>query len=476
MKADSVVPPNRKHSSSATGRKAPRSNPAQQSINIRTTRSNPSGPAIVASKVRHTSTRSLASSANTRTAAHTSRLPPLVVSSALHDDSYDPKLRPDEFKCPFSDPSRANPCNTLKDGIKKKTQITNHLLSVEGHGGDSQHPEDDPLWNSRLIKNYYLCKRPVYDLDERRVAMREYNKRAYQKRLDREAAQRETAEAAFKQGTISADEFRTILVGAKRIRFDLEYSVTQKVQQQLATKIAELRLQEQPTDDALAHLAELEESQRKCTELNEKAQGYKDQLIGAVRQFIEWFGNPDAEGVNLIESGEGLLEYSGLSFPIDDSEDTYYFWAAMLTPKNKWKGSSPWTDDVIRNLRAQLQLLVTRWLSEPGLSDESIEEIRQRQQHFNSACDRVKARRDESETFNMFDSEMWLDTQAEIWQGAQDYVNKVFNSFTGAAFRPVDVISTVDQYAQLIKHMDDAVVEATTAANYGLERLDRACR
>lgn len=400
-----------------------------------------------------------------------SSFPPVNRASKL-DAKYqlDQTLRPTEFKCPFSDPSRADPCTTLKDGIKKKTQITNHLLAVQNRGGDSRHPKDDPLWNERIITNYYLCKRPIYELDERAKAQQEYNKRAYQKRKDRETAMIETAEAQYKSGEMTAEEYRRILVGNRRIRFDQERDVQSKVQAQLNARIEQLRLEIQPTEDSRAQLAQLEASQRQCEELNTRADGFKDQLLSSLRRLIEWFGDSDTERPSFLDSGEGLFNYAGLSFPTDDKPATFYFWAAFITAKKLWPTFTPWKDDSMRHLRVQVKALVTKWEKEDGLTDESKSEVKMRLQVFNSALDKVRAARDETSVYNELDAEVWQEEQNGIWREQQQYVGAVFEKFNGDDWGPVDIIETVDQYSQLLKHMDGAIQEAARVATNALSK------
>lgn len=375
-----------------------------------------------------------------------------------------------EHTCLCADPTCAVPCTALKRKAKRKTQVTNHLLAIKRKRGDASHPMNDALWQTPIVINYYLVKRPIIEYDARGDVAKVYHQRAYQKRLDRERTEGERMEAAWRQGEITAEEYRTILVGNRRIRFDKEQSVAKEVQAQLNAKIAELRLEQHPTADSIAHLHELEDSQAKCAKLNQEVQAYKDQLVAAIRRSVAWFSHPNLDGQGYLESNQSLFEYSGCAYPTNDDPETFYFWVALLTPWKRWSSIEPWSDENIRHIRGRLQQRVERWLNVDGLAQEEREERLKRQQYFNSACDKVKAGRDEASTFNDLDAEVWKEKQQEYWLGAQAYVTKISYTFTGGNDDMDDVAEALDQFKYLLEFMDATEAEATMVANNGLQR------
>ena len=131
---------------------------------------------------------------------------------------YDPSLRPSEYVCPFSDPSRAHPCTALHGKTKTKTQIAKHLLSIKRRNGDKFHPIEDPLWDAPLIVRYYLMRKPLLTEEQRTIALKSRNKRYYAMRLGRQVGAKEKLE----NGNLTEAEYRRLLVGKARLEFDLE--------------------------------------------------------------------------------------------------------------------------------------------------------------------------------------------------------------------------------------------------------------
>jgi hypothetical protein len=144
-------------------------------------------------------------------------------SPSSNTDEYDGSLKPEQFTCPFAHRSRTNPCVTLTGTSKTKTQVRNHLMTVRRKGYDKHHPKDDPLWNEPLVKNYYLLARPVLSEDESRRLRQLRNQKGYQKRKERE----EGAEEKYRQGLIGEKEYRRLLVGKRRLDFDLEKAIAE---------------------------------------------------------------------------------------------------------------------------------------------------------------------------------------------------------------------------------------------------------
>jgi len=115
----------------------------------------------------HRNTSSSPNSSNSSYAHHNHSLPvaPEDLSSSS-DEEVDPALgfykiaRTAGHKvCPFATPGRENPCTTHDTPRVRKDAIMRHLKKVETNGGDEQHPLDDPLWNSAIVK-YWLNPRP----------------------------------------------------------------------------------------------------------------------------------------------------------------------------------------------------------------------------------------------------------------------------------------------------------------------------
>jgi hypothetical protein len=109
---------------------------------------------------------------------------------------YGRTLRPAEFVCPFSDPSRKNPC-PINTGRKKKTQISNHLRNTLDKGGDDRDPLDNDLRQSRLVGTYYLIKRLLLTESQRKRTLQQSISRSYQKRKERQKTGDDDAQKTF---------------------------------------------------------------------------------------------------------------------------------------------------------------------------------------------------------------------------------------------------------------------------------------
>jgi hypothetical protein len=158
---------------------------------------------------------------------------------------YDRALIPKEKVCPFSDPSRPNPCTTHATPKKRKDIIQNHLLQIKQKGYDAQHPANDPLWESWAINKYWLVSRPsaLIKEEDKKAARSKAARKSYQTRLNREEREAANRKRQYEEGLISFDEYKSILVGHKRWKAEKEYLESQiKKQEQRLEEEYVLRL------------------------------------------------------------------------------------------------------------------------------------------------------------------------------------------------------------------------------------------
>lgn len=178
------------------------------------------------------------------------------VSSDESEEPYDFFYRIARAKnplvCPFSDMSRDEPCIEFSITVERKEFLMKHLLAIKNKGGNAQHPIDDGLWDDDFTK-YLMMPRPgKYSVGKRKRSHQKAAKRAYQKKKRRETEMGQVYRQRFDRDELSATEYRKILTGANKRRFDEEQRVKERVeamqaandqilQQRLQQKIAELQ-------------------------------------------------------------------------------------------------------------------------------------------------------------------------------------------------------------------------------------------
>ena len=375
------------------------------------------------------------------------------MSEASSNDSavvyYNPEIRPTEFVCPFSQ-NAVNPCsmNTIR---KKKTTITNHLIYIKIKGGDKEHPLNDPLWNTDLVKKYYLQKRPKLSEAQKKITHRRTNQRTYRSRLKKQEKDREALFSKFMNAEVTGDEFRKILVGKQRLEWDRSMELSQ-LQCDLMEKIDQAR--EEGNKDRLKRLEEL--SQR-MNDSDRQLARRPQQVKVVVQSILSFFGKDDKD--NIVTARQNLIQYAGFDFPSEESVETYYWWAAIQLPQYTWaengRPENLWTPDNRGALRASVQNSIRKWTNsitgDDDASKQRKSEVEKCLTAFNASLDLIKK---EYEKFsqNDIDLEIWCRTQHEIWQKVCMSVRKILsNCFTGGGSSILEVVETIDELRGLVE-------------------------
>ena len=378
------------------------------------------------------------------------------ISEASSNDSavvyYNPEIRPTEFICPFSQ-NEVNPCS-MNTNRKKKTPITNHLLYIKCRGGDIRHPLNDPLWNTDLVKKYYLQKRPKLSQAQKKITHRRTNQRAYRSRLERQEKYRETQLAKFINAEITEDEFRKILVGKQRLEWDRSMEISQ-LQYDLMEKIDQAK--EEGNIDQLKRLDELSQ---KMEESDRQVAGHRQQVEVIARSIVSLFGKDDKD--NIFTARQDLIQYAGFGFPSDESVETYYWWAAILLPRHTWAENGRlenlWTQDNRRALRASVQNAIQKWTKsitgDDDASKQRKSDVEKRLTAFNASLDLIKKEYEEFSQ-NDIDLEIWSKTQHEIWQKVCMSVGTILSTcFMGGGLSIFQVVEMIDELRGLVEALD----------------------
>ena len=173
---------------------------------------------------------------------------------------YDRTLIPKEKVCPFSNPSRSNPCTRHAVPKKRKDIIQNHLLLIKHQGYDDQHPANDPLWDSWEVSKYWLVSRPppLANDEEKKAARSKAAKKSYRSRLEREEREAADRKRQYEEGKITFAEYKRVLVGDKRRKAEHEYRLTQRLEEEHKLRVSlEKRIEELEAKQASTGVVEL---------------------------------------------------------------------------------------------------------------------------------------------------------------------------------------------------------------------------
>src|SRR5579859_4426085 len=305
-----------------------------------------------------------------------------------------------------------------------------HLLAIKNKGGDVQHPIDDGLWDNDFTK-YLMMPRPgKYSVGKRKRSHQKAARRAYQKKKRRETEMGQVYRQRFDQDKLSAAEYRKILTGANRRRFDEEQRVKERVeamqaandqilQQRLQQKIAELQ-----SSNALgvqdARIQELEYLQTELSKKNDVVSGTQSQLARATTDVAEFYTAP-----RFIESNSSVFDHHNYEPPRTPSVEAFYEFATLLHPPEEWSTGVVFDDGSIRRMKTVLRQWVDstkRKLS----SDDEREHIDGFVSVFQSSCDCVVKERDINAKRSEIMKERWFTDQDTAWMNAQ---TKFFGHF-----------------------------------------------
>lgn len=327
------------------------------------------------------------------------------------------------FLCPFSDQSRDNPCKEFPDSVDRKEVLMKHLLAIKNQGGDEKHSLDDDLWNDEFTK-YLMMPRPgKYSEGKRRRSHKKAAHRAYQKKKLNEARLGRQYREQFDRGEITAEEYRKILTGANRRKFDEEQRVKRRVEemqadndrrleQRLQQKITELRVVNArgAEDDRIQELVNLR------SELNKKNDivvGRQAQLGKTTSDVAEFFTSP-----GFIASNLSIFDNHNYKPPRVPSIKAFYEYATLLHPQEEWRNSDVYADAHIRRMKTALRHYVDNTKRKIA-SDEDKAYVEEWINVFNASCDEMIKDRDINEQRMGKRKEKWFEDQKEEWKMAQ---------------------------------------------------------
>lgn len=378
---------------------------------------------------------------------------PDVSESSDEDNGSDPR-KPQSFICPFSDSSRENPCQAFAEPRKVKGLVANHLFRIKQRGGDESHPINDPLWNDWMIQGFYFARRPKLNPEERRRAMAESNKQHYQRRKKRQKREYDEKKKLWQDGLISTEDFRKILVGKVRVEFDAHLNAMEREQQM--QEALQTRGVNGSQDDKSTHLTVTTDP----TSLRPKPETTPS-VVAASRDVLSLFGRSTAD--TLLSSQRDFFAYTGLTYPTEARVESYYFWAAYLTPMTSWPKLTPWDPNTYTSLKTLLEEQVKAWIASlkanPGNKGKDLKAIQSRLQIFNKSWDFVARESPGDKGTRRMDEEGFQVKHMKLWDDAKVSIrNAIFEQiFTGAGKSPCTVVEAMNTLNSVL-----ASIETTT--------------
>jgi len=388
-------------------------------------------------------------------------------SNAITPQYYS-SLRPRKHVCPFSDPSRSNPCNTLKQrGKGRKDRVAEHLRKMLDGPGDIQHPKDDSLWKTPLVTDYYfhrlsdLCQSASWQ----KALKSQRNSRYYKVRQKRQKEHSDEKKEEWLRGEISLKEYQRYLYGGRWYEAVKLHQLEQakKVQDRLEGRITELeaatnrgphsggqrrRQRQQQLERFNTLNQELRRTQRTSTIL-------KEQLFKVVEAVPKWFGS-QTKSFQDDPDPHSLFNFAGWDYPTIITPETYYCYAALAIPMRDWGTVRPWSDQVFRRVMEVVDQHVCRRMLRN--LEHRPQELKSKQEKgnlilaaLNGSWQKIKANPEfEEDEFSDWVDSNWQQEQERLWLQAKREVQQTFFSLLmGSASSLVEMATHVEDFADL---------------------------
>jgi hypothetical protein len=370
---------------------------------------------------------------------------------------YDRALIPKEKVCPFSAPSRRNPCTTHANPKKRKDIIEKHLLQIKQKGYDDQHPANDPLWTSWEVDKYWLAARPepLISKEEKRAARSRAAKRSYRTRLEREQKEADTRKRQYEEGKISFAEYKFVLVGDKRRKAEVEYRM-KNLRGNLERRIGELEAKQTSTAPLNTadqqQLDELTTSLRNIKESKERLYDLNDAMLSMCTEIMRCWGRSNTSNMGNEMGGSGETFMSEMVFPSECNLAAFYQYAALLQPSMHWD-DMPFKGSHLRNMKKALQVYAQDLQSEISPDDEDAETQMQQIDdivaNFNACCDIVENDEKNANDLGPTGVQDWLDMQQQLWTNAKANQRRWVNLASGWR-APLQTARVYDKFVDVI--------------------------
>lgn len=371
---------------------------------------------------------------------------------------YDRTLIPKEKVCPFSNPSRSNPCTVHAVPRKRKDVIQNHLLHIKFEGYDEQHPANDPLWDSWEVSKYWLVSRPppLTTDEDKKAARSKAAKKSYRTRLEREEREATDRKRQYEEGEITFAEYKRVLVGDKRRKAEHEYSMKrlqERVQDDLEKKIQELTAKQTsaaPLSTAdQQQIAVLEASVKSIKESKDRIEMLREEILNLCAEVVGCWG--ESEKDSMESSDQAFM--ADMAFPTESEVASFYQYAALLQAPKYWR-DRPFKGTYIRNMKKALQVYAQDLRNEIDPDDEDAESQTQQIDdlvaNFNACCDIIE--NDEKAAADTGRMQEWLDAQDRLWEQAKAQQQNYGDLLLGWR-APIQSARILDKFTDVIRQL-----------------------
>jgi len=368
--------------------------------------------------------------------------------------------------CPFSLSTRQVPCTSHDQPRKRKDNIMNHLKKIRDQGGDAQHPLDDPLWDSWAV-NWFLLPRPArFDNSKRKVGTRKSQQRYYRERTKMQTTQEASMRQLLEDGAIGPNEYKKILIGEKRRRFITETRVKAQIEgalhiesekrmnEEIARKLEELRSDGQLETNSQS-ISTLVAAQDELETSRDTVNAYKHVLSTQMKSIVDFYASK-----GFLETDRTFLDHHGFNWPTIPSASSFYVFATVLTPMQKW-------DCQIRsasNIKLMQKELHEYVQAEKNNLDQidviGLKELDEILGIFNSCCDIVKEEEQRTQAMTLDGSQTWYDEQNQLWEDAK---SSFLARFQLNVQSPIQLFRLMDQFADIWRAHSSAEEANTTA-------------
>lgn len=272
--------------------------------------------------------------------------------------------------------------------------------------------------------------------------MAESNKQHYHRRKKRQKREYDEKLKLWQDGMISTEEFRKILVGKVRVEFDAHLNAMEREQEMQEA------LQARGTNGSQdENSSPLLTTTTIPTSLPQKPET-PGTLVDPIRQVLSLFGRSTAD--TLLSSQNDFFTYTGLTYPTEIRIESYYFWAAYLTPMTAWPKLTPWDGATHTNLKTKLDQQVKTWIASFPASSANkptdFKSIQSRLHVFNKSWDLIARERPGGRGQARLDDEAFQAKHMKLWDDAKVSIRSaIFEQiFTGAGNSPCTVVETMN--------------------------------
>jgi hypothetical protein len=362
---------------------------------------------------------------------------------------FDPTRKPKELKCPFSDPSRPNPCESHSEPKSRKDVIARHLTKIKTNGGDEQHPLDDDLWLSFEVVWFQTPRPPKFTPKKRKLAKGSAQSRYYKKRKDKQENEESEAKMRLEQGLIGEEEYKKVLIGDKRRKFIAERDTERRVRAEMQTemdavtldmearlqnerklrddieaKLRELRTRATPSTNpanvadstaaASAAIADLESARKELEDSYVSLESYKEMLTTLAANVVNFW----ADERFLAATGMTYMQYYGFEWPTEVSEASFYTFVTLLRAKADWAGEIR-SNSSLRHMQRELREWVALETQNVEGSPEDIAALKDIVQTFSSCCDLIRKGEEQASMASKAEAQKRLEEHEELWDAAK---------------------------------------------------------